>query len=449
MPEAGSGGGVEVVLQSKTVTPTESTQEVMADEGYIALEKVTVEAIPSEYVIPSGIKTITENGTHEVKAYEFAEVNVPIPDGYIVPSGEFEITANGEYSVTEYEKVNVNVPTGGGVGSSDILKTVLDRSITEFVDNEIETIGVYAFTDCSAMTKVDVPSVTTLGNYAFSSCDALSDVNIPKVATIGTYVFNADKAITSIEGAEVTSLGNYAFTGCSGLTSVNFPKLTTIGQYTFQTCTALPSFDGENVTTIGTYAFTGCSALTSVNFPKATSVAGYAFNGTAFKHLSLPSLKSMTSNAFRGSTFTSIDLPIVTSIGNNSFRAQGYLKSATFPKATSTSSEAMRNCTALEYVDLPVISSFGTYTFYDCTSLKTLIIRNTSKVVAIGNINIITNTAIKNGTGYVYVPSALVANYQSATNWSTVASQIRAIEDYTVDGTITGEFDFSKIEGEV
>ena len=422
LPNADSGEA-EIVLQSKTVTPSESTQEIVADESYTALEKVTVEAIPSEYIVPSGTKSIAENGTHEVKAYEFAEVNVPIPDGYIVPSGVLEIATNGEHDVTEYASVNVNVPTGGG-GSSDVLKTVLNRSITEFVDNEIETIGVYAFTSCSAMTKVDVPSVTTLGNYAFSSCTAL----------------------TEFGGEEATSIGNYAFTGCSVLASVNLPKLKTIGQYAFQNCTALQSYDGEEVTTIGAYAFTGCSALISVNFPKATSVGGYAFNGTSFTHLSLPSLKSMTTGAFRGSKFTSIDLPIVTNISNNGFRAQGYLKSATFPKVTSTSSEAMRNCTALEYVDLPAISSFGTYTFYDCAKLKTLIIRNTSKVVAIGNVNIITNTAIKNGTGYVYVPSALVASYQAATNWSTVASQIRAIEDYTVDGTITGEFDLSKIE---
>ena len=33
-------------------------------------------------------------------------------------------------------------------------------------------------------------------------------------------------------------------------------------------------------------------------------------------------------------------------------------------------------------------------------------------------------------TGYIYVPRALVNSYKAATNWSTFASQIRAIEDY-------------------
>lgn len=54
-------------------------------------------------------------------------------------------------------------------------------------------------------------------------------------------------------------------------------------------------------------------------------------------------------------------------------------------------------------------------------------------------------TPIANGTGYIYVPSALIEQYKVAENWSTYASQFRALEDYTVDGTITGELDETKI----
>jgi hypothetical protein len=53
--------------------------------------------------------------------------------------------------------------------------------------------------------------------------------------------------------------------------------------------------------------------------------------------------------------------------------------------------------------------------------------------------------------GYFYVPRALLSDddatkdYRRATNWSTYASQFRALEDYTVDGTITGALDPTKI----
>lgn len=66
----------EPVLQSKTVTPTTSQQYVTPDSNYDGLSKVTVNAIPSTYIQPSGTKTITTNGTHDVKSYASATVNV-------------------------------------------------------------------------------------------------------------------------------------------------------------------------------------------------------------------------------------------------------------------------------------------------------------------------------------------------------------------------------------
>jgi hypothetical protein len=46
------------------------------------------------------------------------------------------------------------------------------------------------------------------------------------------------------------------------------------------------------------------------------------------------------------------------------------------------------------------------------------------------NVNVLQLTKIANGEGYIYVPASMVDSYKSASNWSTYAAQIRAIEDY-------------------
>ena len=383
---------------AKTVTPTKSSQTAVASQRYTT-GAITVAPIPDEYIIPSGTKAITENGTHDVT--EFSEVNVSI-------EGKEDLNAVLDSQTALIEELKTELQGKASGGGDGLAREIVNKTVTAFNDNEITTVGQYAFVGCTEMTNANVPAATSIGQYAFSSCTALK----------------------TVRAAEITSLGNYALNGCSVLDSIYAPKLKTLGQYAFQNCAALEEFNGENVTSVGTYAFSGCNALASLNLPKATSVGGYAFNACAASHISLPSLASMTSGAFRGSKFVTVDLPIVTNIANNGFRAQGYIKRAVFPKATSTSSEAMRNCTALEFIDMHVVTSLGTYTWYDCTKLETLIIRTTSKVCPLSNVNVLTNTKISNGEGYIYVPAAFKDQYASATNWSTYAAQFRSIEDY-------------------
>lgn len=115
------------------------------------------------------------------------------------------------------------------------------------------------------------------------------------------------------------------------------------------------------------------------------------------------------------------------------------------------------SCYLLTKIDLtkfrPDMSSYCSSTFKNCYSLKALIIRDVNTIL---NSNSLSNCyhilGTQNSTynpdgltdGYVYVPRNMIETLSSATNWSTVATQFRALEDYTKDGTTTGEFDDAK-----
>ena len=123
-----------------------------------------------------------------------------------------------------------------------------------------------AFSYCSALTQVNIPSsVTSIGNSAFSYCSALTQVNIPSsVTSIGNSAFYECSAFTQVTiGSGVTSIGDEAFSDCSALTQVTIPNsVTSIGEQAFAYCYALTQVTiGNSVTSIGYMAFYGCSAL--------------------------------------------------------------------------------------------------------------------------------------------------------------------------------------------
>lgn len=174
--------------------------------------------------------------------------------------------------------------------------------------------------------------------------------------------------------------------------------------------------------------------LPAVNDDTLTKVKDSAFAyDTTLKTARLSNLKSMSSSCFRGCTnLETVDLPNVTgAIAPYGFQSCSNLKNVNIPLATSVGLYAFRECKVLEKLELGNISSINGYSFGSCAKLITLIIRRTgTKVSTLSSTSAFNGTPIASGTGFVYVPSALVDTYKTATNWSTFADQIRAIEDY-------------------
>lgn len=222
-----------------------------------------------------------------------------------------------------------------------------------------------------------------------------------------------DKTIAEFNDNVLTALGQYALYKCTALTSVNLPNVTTLGQYALSQCTALINADLPNITSFEWYCFQKSTSLTSANFPNLTSVGDSVFDGCT--------------------SLTSVNLP---------------LWNPNHPVPS-----VFQNCSSLPSIDLPKVARIGTSMFSGCTVLKTVILRVTS-VCSLSSVNAFDNTPFSSsGTGgTVLVPASQVAGYSDHTNWSAILAQnannrALALEDYTIDGTITGEIDWDKLNG--
>lgn len=129
-------------------------------------------------------------------------------------------------------------------------------------------------------------------------------------------------------------------------------------------------------------------------------------------------------------SLVSVDLPEVTTIGQHGFNSCSKLERVEFPKLTTLlPGDNFTYCSALKYADLGLVSNLPSWSLAN-TPLETVILRKADSICTLQTTNALSGTPIAKGTGYVYVPKTLVDSYKTATNWSTYASQIRAIEDY-------------------
>lgn len=216
-----------------------------------------------------------------------------------------------------------------------------------------------------------------------------------------------NRTITEFKDNTLTNVGQFAFYNCTDLTDVAAPNATQIEKYAFYGCSNLDDVDFPCVTSVGAYAFVNCP-LANVNLPKLTALPdlGNVFDGAGKDtNAVFQSLNTVGSDSFRYSLFTQIDLPVCTFINDRAF--------------------------------------------YGAINLNTLILRSDT-VCTLNSENALQGpvddalTPIAKGTGYIYVPSALVDSYNAETNWSTFANQFRKLEEWTVDGTVTGELATNK-----
>ena len=247
----------------------------------------------------------------------------------------------------------IDLETNGKLSILDLSEAKIvyskDRYDTYGSHTETNAIGEYAFSGCSGLTSITLPSgIFFIEECAFYGCRGLTSITLPSgVTSIGESAFENCSGLTSITlPSGVTLIRKSVFSGCRGLTSITLPSgVTSIGESAFENCSGLTSITlPSGVTLIRKSVFSGCRGLTSITLPSGvTSIGESAFENC--------------------SGLTNITLPFgVTSIGESAFKGCGGLTSLTIHSdVTEIASSAFWGCTGLKDVSFYINGDFETY----------------------------------------------------------------------------------------
>lgn len=249
------------------------------------------------------------------------------------------------------------------------------------IDNEITSIGDYAFYNCVGMTSIVISnSMKTIGKCAFLSCVNLTSVNIPNnVISIGESAFsNCTNLEEILLPCDLTRISGHMFAYCSKLQKIECPKgIEDIGEFAFYQCTDLNNITlSDKVTNIHKGAFME-SGLTKIILPgNIKTIEEDTFNGCSnLTIISIPEgVRSIEKSAFEYCTkLTSIVIPdSVISIGDRAFGTCKNIQEIVIPNGTkSIGKNAFCYCLNMKYMILPAtINSIGSGVCDYCSTLS-------------------------------------------------------------------------------
>ena len=334
-------------------------------------------------------------------------------------------------SVTSITLPNSLIRIGNYAFASNGIKSIS-------IPGSVKAIGEYAFSSCVLLTSVTLLNgVEIIGDGAFSYT-ALTSIILPSSVTdIGSSAFLSVKDLASVTFlGEISSIGERAFKG-TGITSVVIPEsVKNLGAGSFENCTKLTSLliDNDLYNKSGSAAFPGCPLMTITYYDSGFAVVneiaksgdymfritGAAVNGigtACFMGVASPveavvipgtvdikgatyKVTTIAMNAFFGNTTikTAYIGANVVVVGNNAFYGcSNLVKVSGGARIKTIGTNAFARCSKLStfVITSKVLNKIGQKAFYYDSKLKTIYIKNTTKLTKGGVKNSLKGSSVK------------------------------------------------------
>ena len=209
---SGVAGGGNYTLQSKTITPTKSQQNVTPDSGYYGLSDVTVNAIPENY---HDVSATTSTAADVLTGKVFTDSTGKVTTGTMANNGA--VTKTLSTTTTSY-----TIPKGYHSGSGKVSITTETKSATPTKSSQ--TITPTSGKVLSSVTVAAIPSdYITTSDATAAAAEILSGktayVKGSKVTGTMTNNGSVSKSIDGLTTTSATIPAGYTTGGTISLTS--------------------------------------------------------------------------------------------------------------------------------------------------------------------------------------------------------------------------------------
>ena len=287
--------GSTINNQDKTVSPTESTQYVTADEDYTGLGTVTVNAISSTYVgsditqrsssdlTVNGATVYAPAGYYSSQAYKSVAVGSLASPGYSLNENTGEITLTSSVQTAGYISANSSVSSVKQLSTQDAATITPSTSTQTAVAKGKFTIGAVTVAAMPTGTA-GTPTATkgTVTNHAISITPSVTNTTGYITGSTKTGTAVTVSASELVSGSETkTSNGTYDVTNLAELV-VNVSS----SSPTIQSLSITPSTSEQtfNASSVDGYKPVTVAAMPTMTLPTAVSTTS---SGTSKATLSL------------------------------------------------------------------------------------------------------------------------------------------------------------------